>query len=158
MLILSDDMKGIIETTRFISSTFKMKDLGEVDTILGIKIKRNCEGYALNQTHYIGKVVSKFSHLKIKDANTPFNSSVKLEKNDGRAVAQLEYASAIRSLMYVAQCTRVDISFEISKLSKFTSNPSVEHWKAIGRVLGYLKNTKELSLQYSKFPTILEGY
>ncbi|XP_059595803.1 secreted RxLR effector protein 161-like [Vitis vinifera] len=47
---------------------------------------------------------------------------------------------------------------EVSKLSRFISNPSVEHWKAIGRVLGYLKNTKELSLQYSKFPAILEGY
>ncbi|KAL6338667.1 hypothetical protein AAG906_021484 [Vitis piasezkii] len=58
MLILSDDMRGIIETKRFLSSTFKMKDLGEVDTILGIK-------------------------------------------NDGRSVAQLEYASAIGSLMYV---------------------------------------------------------
>ena len=39
MLILSDDMKGITETKRFLFSTFKMKDLGEVDTILGIKIK-----------------------------------------------------------------------------------------------------------------------
>ena len=158
MLILSDDMKGIIETKRFLSSTFKMKDLGEVDTILGIKVKRNSGGYALNQTHYIEKVVSKFSHLKIKDANTPFDSSIKLEKNDGRSVAQLEYASAIGSLMYAAQCTRADISFAVSKLSRFTSNPSVEHWKAIGRVLGYLKNTKELSLQYSKFPAIIEGY
>ncbi|RVW71441.1 hypothetical protein CK203_057560 [Vitis vinifera] len=126
--ILSDEMKGIIETKRFLSSTFKMKDLGEVDTILGIKVKRNSGGYALNQTHYIEKVVSKFSHLKIKDANTPFDSSIKLEKND------------------------------VSKLSRFISNPSVEHWKAIGRVLGYLKNTKELSLQYSKFPAILEEY
>eukprot|EP00261_Vitis_vinifera_P027472 XP_010661281.1 PREDICTED: uncharacterized protein LOC104881771 [Vitis vinifera] len=79
-------------------------------------------------------------------------------KNDGRSVAQLEYASAIGSLMYAAQCTRADISFAVSKLSRFTSNPSVEHWKAIGRVLGYLKNTKELSLQYSKFPAIIEGY
>ncbi|RVW39391.1 hypothetical protein VitviT2T_024278 [Vitis vinifera] len=158
MLILSDDMRGIIETKKFLSSTFKMKDLGEVDTILGIKVKRNSGGYALNQTHYIEKVVSKFSHLKIKDANTPFDSSIKLEKNDGRSVAQLEYASAIGSLMYVAQCTRADISFVVSKLSRFTSNPSVEHWKAIGRVLGYLKNTKELSLQYSKFPAIIEGY
>ena len=60
--------------------------------------------------------------------------------------------------MYVVQCTRADISFAISKLSRFTSNPSVEHWKAISRVLNYLKNTKELSLQYSKFPAILEGY
>ncbi|RVX02552.1 Retrovirus-related Pol polyprotein from transposon TNT 1-94 [Vitis vinifera] len=115
-------------------------------------------GYALNQTHYIEKVVSKFSHLKIKDVNTPFDSSIKLEKNDGRSVAQLEYASAIGSLMYAAQCTRADISFAVSKLSRFISNPSVEHWKAIGRVLGYQKNTKELSLQYSKLPAILEGY
>ena len=46
MSILSDDMKGIIEIKRFISSTFKMKDLGEVDTILGIKIKRNSGGCA----------------------------------------------------------------------------------------------------------------
>ena len=78
-----------------------MKDLGEVDTILGIKIKRNCGGCALNQTYHIEKVVSKFSDLKIKGSNTPFDSSVKLEKNDGRVVAQLEYASAIGSLMYV---------------------------------------------------------
>ena len=49
-----------------------MKHLGEVDNILGIKIKRNSEGYALNQTHYIEKVVSKFSHLKIKYSNIPF--------------------------------------------------------------------------------------
>ena len=127
MLFLSDDMKRIIETKRFLFSTFKMKDLGEVDTILGIKIKRNHGGYVLNQTHYIEKVASKFSHLKIKDANTPFNSSVHLEKNDGRAVAQLEYASAIGSHMYVAQCIRIEISFSISKISRYISNPSVEH-------------------------------
>ena len=45
------------------------------------------------------KVVSKFSHLKIKDVNTPFDSSVQLEKNDDKVVAQLEYSSAIGSLM-----------------------------------------------------------
>ena len=135
-----------------------MKYLAEVDTCLGIKIKRNSRGYALNQTHYIEKIVSKFSHLKIKDANSPFDSSVKLEKNDDRVLTLLEYASAIRSLTYVAQCTKADISFAISELSRFTSNPSVEHWKAIGRVLSYLKNTKGPSLQYSKFPAIHEGY
>ena len=50
-----------------------------------------------------------------------------IEKNDGRAMVQLEYASAIGSLMYDAQCTRADISFAISKLSRFTSNLSAEH-------------------------------
>ena len=41
MLILSDDIKAVIETKRFLSSTFKMKDLGKVDTILGVKVKQH---------------------------------------------------------------------------------------------------------------------
>ena len=101
-----------METMRFLYSTFKMKDLGEVDTILGIKVKRNSEGYALNQTYYIEKVLSKFSHLKIKDVNTPFDSSVKLEKNYGRAMAQLEYVSAIGSL-YVMLCNVLGLTFHL---------------------------------------------
>ena len=53
MSILNYYMKGIMKTKRFLSSTFKMKDLGEFDTIFCIKVKRNSGGYALNQTHYI---------------------------------------------------------------------------------------------------------
>ena len=60
--------------------------------------------------------------------------------------------------MYATQCTRPDITFVVSKLSRFTSNPSVDHWKAIGIVFGYLKETKNLDLYYSKFPAIFEGY
>ena len=41
MLIISNEMKAILETKRFLSSTFKMKDFGQVDTILGIKVKQN---------------------------------------------------------------------------------------------------------------------
>ena len=112
----------------------------------------------MSQSHYIEKVLNKFSYLKIKEANIPFDPSIKLIKNDGSAMAQLEYASAIGSLMYATQCTRPDIAFAVSKVSRFTSNPSIDHWKAIGRVLGFLKKTKDLGLQYSKFPAILEGY
>ena len=139
MLIVSNNIKGIVEIKRFLSSTFKMKDLGQVDTILGIKVKRNSGGYVLSQTHYIEKVLEKFSHLKIKEVNTPFDPSIKLVKNVERTVAQLEYSSAIGSLMYATQCTRPDIAFVVSKLSRFTSNPNVEHLKAIERVLEYLK-------------------
>ena len=79
-------------------------------------------------------------------------------KNTGGAIAQLKYASAIGSMMYAMHCTRPDISFSVNKLSKFTGNPSVDHWKAIDRVLGYLKKTINLRLFYSEFPVVLEGY
>ena len=34
----------------------------------------------------------------------------------------------------------------------------MDHWKTIGKVLGYLKKTISLRLFYSEFPTMLEGY
>ncbi|XP_071928279.1 uncharacterized protein [Coffea arabica] len=47
MLIVSATLKGVVETKKYLSSKFKMKDLGEVDTILGIKVKRHSEGFCL---------------------------------------------------------------------------------------------------------------
>ncbi|KAK4400878.1 Copia protein [Sesamum angolense] len=41
-------------------------------------------------------------------------------------------------------------------LSRFTSNPSIEYWKGIRRVFGYLKGTANLGLFYNRFPTVLE--
>ncbi|GKB49596.1 hypothetical protein Tco_0900349, partial [Tanacetum coccineum] len=59
--------------------------------------------------------------MDIKECNTPFETSVKLEVNSGRVVAQLEYASVIDSLMYAMHCTRPDIAFAVSKLSQYTT-------------------------------------
>ncbi|KAH9666952.1 hypothetical protein KPL70_020856 [Citrus sinensis] len=126
LLIFGTNMQGVDDTKKYLTSQFKMKDLGEVDTIL--------------------------------EANTPYDSSIKLLENSGRVVAQLEYASAIGSLMYAMHCTRPDIAFAVCKMSRFTSNPSVEHWKAIGRILGYLKRTINLGLFYNDYPEVLEGY
>lgn len=155
---MSNHMDGIKETKRFLSSTFKMKDLGQVDIILGIKVTKTSVGYYLSQPHYIENVINKFKHLNIKECSTSIDPSSKLIKNDGRAIAQLEYVSAIGNIMYVVQCTRPDIAYAISKLSRFTSNPSNDHWKALVRVIGYLKKIKNLGLQYTKFPAILEGF
>ena len=81
MLIISTHLEGISETKRYLSSNFKMKDLGEVDTILGIKVKRTGSQISLSQSHYIEKILTKFQHLNIKEFNTPFKSNVKLSMN-----------------------------------------------------------------------------
>ncbi|GJT64928.1 zinc finger, CCHC-type containing protein [Tanacetum coccineum] len=158
ILIVGTNIEGINETKKFLSSCFQMKDMNEVDTILGIKVKRHSGGYALNQCHYIDKIIDKFQHLNIEEANTPYESSCKLVENNGRVVAQIEYASAIGCLMYATHCTRPDIAYVVCKLSRYTSNPSQDHWKAIGRIFGYLKRTRQLALYYDRFPAVLEGY
>ncbi|KAJ9552890.1 LOW QUALITY PROTEIN: hypothetical protein OSB04_016935 [Centaurea solstitialis] len=143
---------GILETKNYLSLNFKMKDLGVVDTILGIKVKRSESQFSLSQSHYIEKILKKFQHLNIKEFNTPFGSSVKLDKNSGRVVAQLEYCDRVHDVCNALP--RPDITFTVSRLSQFTSNPGSDHCKAIGRG----KRTSNLELTHNTHPGILEGY
>jgi hypothetical protein len=50
-------MIRIVETKRYFNSIFKMKDFSEVDTILGIKVKKHNNSYALNQSYSIEKML-----------------------------------------------------------------------------------------------------
>jgi hypothetical protein len=59
-----------------------MKDLGEVDVILNIKILREGNGrITLVQSHYVEKVLSRFSFSKCEPTPTPFDPSKILKKN-----------------------------------------------------------------------------
>jgi hypothetical protein len=60
--------------------------------------------------------------------------------------------------MYLAGATRPDISFAVSKLSRFTSNLGSDHWCALERVMRYLRGTSAYGLHYTGYPTVLEGY
>ena len=83
LLIFGTNMQGVDDIKKYLTSQFKMKDLGEVDTILGVKVKKHNGGYSLCQSHYIEKVLLKFNYLKFKEANTPYDSSIKLLENSG---------------------------------------------------------------------------
>jgi hypothetical protein len=50
--------------------------------------------------------------------------------------------------MYLAHCTRIDLSFTFGKLARFTHKFGKEHWNALLRVVGYLMETKDLGLRY----------
>ncbi|GJT12261.1 reverse transcriptase domain-containing protein [Tanacetum coccineum] len=82
----------------------------------------------------------------------------KLKPNTGKPVDQLEYSRAIGCLMYAMTSTRPDIAYAVGRLSRFTSNPSRQHWKAITRVFKYLRGTKDYGLSYVGYPSVLEGY
>ena len=64
-----------------------------------------------------------------------------LVKNVGEGMSQIEYAQIIGSLMYAMNCSRPDIVYVVSKLSRYTSNLGVDHWKVIVRVFRYLRYT-----------------
>ncbi|XP_073064010.1 secreted RxLR effector protein 161-like [Primulina eburnea] len=46
--------------------------------------------------------------------------------------------------------TRPDIAYVTGMLGRYLSNPRVEHWKAVKRVLRYLQRTKDYMLTYQR--------
>jgi hypothetical protein len=60
--------------------------------------------------------------------------------------------------MYLASAMRPNISFAVSKLSRFVSSPGDDHWRALERDLRYLKGTMSLGINYTGYLTVLDGY
>nr|GEY97939.1 zinc finger, CCHC-type [Tanacetum cinerariifolium] len=141
-----------------LSLSFSMKDLGDADVIMGIKIKHESNGMAISQSHYIKKVLKKFNYFDCTLVGTLIDTSEKLMLNNGQAVSQLEYSRVINCLMYAMTCIRPDIEFVVGKLSRYTCNPGIKHRQAIQIVLKYLKKTMDYRLMYTGDPSMLEGY
>ena len=158
MLIVGSDDEMIKSTKAMLSTRFDMKDMGLADVILGVKILRTSDGLVLSQSHYVDKIVDKFSNDDSRVARTPIDVNLHMSKNRGESVSQLEYSRVIGSLMYLMSCTRPDVAYAVSKLSRYTSNPNGDHWKGIVRVLRYLRYTRDYGLHYIRYPAVLEGY
>ncbi|KAK4264188.1 hypothetical protein QN277_025397 [Acacia crassicarpa] len=72
---------------------------------------------------------------------TPMTASKSISAYSGDLLANLmEYRNAVGALQYLCNI-RLDINFSIGKLSQFLSQPTTEHWKAMQRVLRYLRGT-----------------
>ena len=89
---------------------------------------------------------------------TPYDPSIHLRKNKESSVSQTEYAKIIGSVMFLMNYTWPDIAYDVCRLSRYTHNPSSEHWNALHRLLRYLRGTMNWCLHFNKFPGILEGF
>ncbi|XP_075106808.1 secreted RxLR effector protein 161-like [Nicotiana tabacum] len=135
-----------------------MKDLSEVNTLLGVKVIRSEDGLMLSQEHYVERLLKKFEYLNVTSVRTPFDANSQLKKNNGDPVVQAKYVQIIGSLMHLMNFTRPDISYDVCRLSKYTHNPNREHWSALDRLMKYLRGTMNYGILYSGFPSTLERY
>jgi hypothetical protein len=160
LLIFGSNIDVINTTKTLLKNNFDMKDLGEANVILGMKITRTSNGIFIDQFHYIEKILKKYKFFDYKPVNTPFDPSVHLfpTKHENYIYNQKEYASIIGSLRYATDCTRPDIAYAVGVLARFTSKPNFEHWNVMTRLMRYLKRTANYGLLYQKYPAVIERY
>ena len=57
---------------------------------------------------------------------------------------------------FMTNTTRLDIAFAVNKLATYTANPSLQHARALKRILRYLSGTRNYGMTYKKSTTTLE--
>jgi hypothetical protein len=169
MIIAAKTNEEINEVKMALKNAFKMKELGEVKFILGMKIDHDhtADTLMIRQTRYIDDVVKRFNQHNAKAVVNPCESGMKLTKMQSPTTnAEREdmrskpYRSLIRCLLYITTCTRPDVAYIVTQLSRFLENPGQQHWKAAIRVLRYLKTTKDFGIIYNgnDGKVVLEAY
>jgi histone deacetylase 1/2 len=121
---------------------FALKRLGQVDYFLGLEVHHLPSGaLLLNQTKYVRDLLCKTNMEDSSPIGSPMVSSCRLSKfgTDSMSDPSL-YRSVVGALQY-ATMTRPDIAFSVNKVCQFMANPLETHWKAVKRILRYLKGT-----------------
>ncbi|CAI7775052.1 unnamed protein product [Closterium sp. NIES-54] len=148
-----------------LSKVLLMEDLGDLKHYLGMEITRDRQSrtISLSQEFYINNVLKRFE----MELCTPVAIPMPLEYLlSAPAVPTPEacsepYPELVWSLMYAMMCTRPDLAYPVSVLSRYVTPGRFtdHHSKAAKQVLRYLQGTKSHVLTLGGLsPPRLEGY
>ncbi|KAG5871104.1 hypothetical protein JTB14_035801 [Gonioctena quinquepunctata] len=102
----------------------------------------------LNQNAYARKILKKYRMSECNAATTPCEGMSNKDHEEGLLDDEVPYRQAMGSLMYLMMATRPDISYAVSVVAESLEKPSVTNWKAVKRILKYLKGTLDYGLLY----------
>lgn len=140
VLLAGHDKVAVNSPKEKFKSKFEMKNLKSARRILGMEIKRERTNgkLFLTQESYIEKIVKRFSLNEFKLVNLPLSACVKLSTDHSpkaddefNRMANISYANVVSFVMYVMVCSKPDIAFIVSVLSRFMSNLGELHWEAM---------------------------
>lgn len=135
-----------------LTTKYKMKELGEVRWLLGMRVTRNrdTKELTLDQQQYISKKVDEFELERNKYCPTPEDKAIILSETTeeekekyGEVIKNMPYRGIVGSLLYASLATRPDICHAVHEISKYGTDPSMKHMVAAKRVLKYLNSSNE---------------
>ena len=138
---------------------WEIKDVGETEYFLGMRIQQDLTlgTIRLSQRPYWEYVVNRFELGHITPRNIPLPTGIILDNNmspktdsERKLMDGKPYQSILGTIMWGQLATRPDLSFSVSLLARFQANPGIDHWNALMHVIGYIKNTMDYGLTYSR--------
>ena len=120
----------LTKAATYLKDEFEMKDLGKTKYCLGLQIEHKSNGILIHQSTYVEKVLKQFNMDKAHPLSSPIivrsldakKDPFRLkEEHEALLGPEVPYLSVIDALLYLAQCTRPDITFLVNLLARFNS-------------------------------------
>jgi hypothetical protein len=89
ILVLTESLKVMLCVKKKLSKMYTVKDLGEAEYFLGVKIERESSTVKLTRTLYVKSVLDRFGMLDCKPAETPLSNPVSLMIKQPRTEAEV---------------------------------------------------------------------
>ncbi|GJX81812.1 retrotransposon protein, putative, ty1-copia subclass [Tanacetum coccineum] len=160
MLIANKSMSEIEYSKGLLRKEFDMKELGPARKILGIEIVKDRVSRTLkvSRSGYVQKILNNYIVDNGKSVSVPLGAHFKVSLKDCPSsdwdverMSKVPYANVVGSLMYLMVCTRPDIAYTVSIVSRYLVNPRKNHWEAVKWILKYLKGTAYVGLVYGRY-------
>ncbi|GAB2295757.1 hypothetical protein Dimus_038377 [Dionaea muscipula] len=140
MVITGNSDSEIARLKKFLSCTFKIKDLGPLRFFLGIEVARSSAGIMINQRKYVLDILNEVglsgampAHLPIKsDSNMSVVTSDYLKEPK-------QYRRLVGKLIYLT-ITRPEITYTVNTLRQHMHQPQKHHLSAALHLVDISKN------------------
>ncbi|KAJ8548738.1 hypothetical protein ON010_g10934 [Phytophthora cinnamomi] len=130
---------------------FHIKDMGPAKKYLGINIEQSDRGIYLHQATNIDGLLAKCGIENSRPVTTPMESTRELNEEDSEPFDDTSSMwETIRSLLWISNCTRPDITMPVNYLARFVARPTAAHWTAVKCILRYLRGSRELKLYFPR--------
>jgi transposase InsO family protein len=147
MIFASDSLNVINTKTRALNESFELKNLGKIQTYLGIEVSRDQNNnFAIHQAKYIEKVASEFDLQDAKGSKYPLDPGYHSLTDTDTLPTNEEYRKLIGMLLYISTNTRPDISAAVGILSQRVTKPRQLDYTEARRIVKYLMATKHEKL------------
>jgi hypothetical protein len=156
-LLVHVDDALIVGTAAFVAKVkqifcrlFDARDLGEAKLFLGLQIAYSRETGVLwlGKSQYAKSVLKAYGMVDCSPRVSPLDTNCQLGLDGEVLDSSVPYSELVGSLLYLAVCTRHDLSHAVNMLARFISSPNRTHWQAAKGVLRYLRGTVGMGLRY----------
>jgi hypothetical protein len=165
-----DDADETRDVINRLSQQIKIKDLGPVSMLLGMRITRDrkrgeltvdveafirrfCDKYGIGNSKKAVPKVPEFVSIPFTSSSSSAAShaaAAQLEAEPNQQLTLENYSTGVGSLGYAALTVRPDIAHVVNQLARQQANPQEEHLKVMLRACHYLLATAPLGLKFSR--------